>query len=227
MTCVPWYSYPLLLAPRAIARNLDRVRDAGLVDEVPNLWQLSLGVLRMWHRIAFRPETIGTCAGHDVRPTLRARLLQYRPLRFPFLLRERAVAPWDLTGLASSPDRLLRHMLGAHHDGVQFVYDMQILQCYPGKLADLQRAAREVAAEDTPRARWLRDLAVYESYHDNLREFVDRAVERGIELSDEDARDPDISFFAYLDWCARQPATPAQTWRALRAGRYDFGEGLC
>ena len=46
-----------------------------------------------------------------------------RWLRGPFLLREGSIAPWDLSGLLSTPERLMTHMLGTHHDGLQFVYD--------------------------------------------------------------------------------------------------------
>ena len=49
-------AYALLWRPRAILGNLERVRRAGLVEEVPNLWQVSLGVLRMWHRLLFRTD---------------------------------------------------------------------------------------------------------------------------------------------------------------------------
>ncbi len=36
---------------------------------------------------------------------------------------------------------------------------------------------------------------------------------------DPDASDPDISFLAYLDWCASQPPTLGQSWRAWRQSR--------
>jgi hypothetical protein len=223
---IPWYVYPLLLAPRRIERNLERIRAAGTVVEAPNLWQLSLGVLRMWHRILVRPETIGMCTTHPVRSTWRARLLQYRPLRFPFLVAERAVAPLDLTGLASPPERLLRHLLGSHHDGNQFVYDLQILSCYPGQLEALARAARTVVESDTPRTRWLRDLTVYEQYHESLYAAVARALADGPTLPPAEADDPDLSFLAYLGWCAAQPPTLTATLAAWRAGRFSLAGGV-
>ena len=90
----PWWSHALLLRPERIERNLERIRRAGMVERTPNLWQITLGVLRMWHRVIFRAETIGTCTD-PVRASLRARLLLHRPLRFPFLLAERVIAPLD------------------------------------------------------------------------------------------------------------------------------------
>ena len=222
----PLWAYLILLQPRRIARNLSRVQRAGLVENPPNLWQLSLGVLRMWHRVLFRGDTVGTCKQFSSRPTWRARLLERKPLRLPFLLAERAVAPLDLTGLASEPERLIRHLMGAHHDGNQFVFDLEILSCHPGQLEELQRRVRALLAHDTWRSRWLRDLTVYENYHENLLAAVSRAVEHGIEISANDAGDPDISFSAYMNWCAAQPATPVETLAALRAGRYSFHRGV-
>mgnify|MGYP000949203555 CR=1 FL=1 len=205
--------------------RLDEIRRAGLVRDVPNAWQISLGVLRMVHRVLFRSETIGTCADHAVRPTLRARLLESRPLRFPFLLREHAVAPLDFSGLLSSPERVIRHLLGAHHDGVQFVYDLQMLSVHPGKLEEALQRARAVVEQRDPRAEWLRDLTVYERYHENLLAALEAAVRGDFPIPDHQVDDPDISFLAYLAWCARQPASPADTARALVGGRFTITDG--
>lgn len=219
----PWHAQVVLLRPRRIAEALDAVRAARLVDPVPTVFQIELGVLRMWHRILFRPETIGMAATHPVRDDRFARLLERRWLRGPFLLREGAIAPWDLSGLLSTPERLMTHMLGTHHDGLQFVYDLQILSAYPGRIEELRDRARAVVTEeDTRRSRRLRNLCVYEQYHERLLEVVERALADGIALPPEQADDPDISFLAYLRWCARQPATPREAWRAWRAGRLSF-----
>jgi len=220
---LPWYARAMLIQPRRVAAGLSRVRQAGVVADPPNLWQLTLGVLRMWHRLIYRPETIGTCAAAQVRPTWRARLLHYRPLRFPFLLAERAVAPLDFTGLASSRDRIIRHLLGAHHDGDQFVFDLELLTCHEGGLDALARAIESQLAGDTPRSRWLRDLTVFEGYHESLKAAVDRALAEGVRVPPSVADDPDISFAAYLRWCARQPPTPRATFEAWRAGRFSLG----
>lgn len=221
----PWHAHLVLLRPGRIAQALDAIRAARVVDPVPTLFQIELGVVRMWHRILFRPETIGTTAEHPVRDDRRARLLEKRWLRFPFLLREGSVRPWDLSGLLSTPQNLMTHLLGTHHDGLQFVYDMQILTAYPGALDELHARAREVVERDTPRTRWLRNLCVYERYHETLLEVVERALREGISLPAEQADDPDISLLAYLRWCAQQPATPRDAWRAWRAGRLSFAPG--
>jgi len=216
----------VLIDPDAVAKSLDRVRASGRVPVVPNVWQITLGVLRMWHRVLFRSETIGTCTDFPVRDNWRARLMKVRPLRFPFLLAERAVHPLDFSGLRSSEDRIVRHLLAAHHDGAAFVYDFELLASHPGALPRVREEARRVVEEDGPRSRWLRDLVVYERYHENLLEAVDAFLAGEARCSPSEACDPDVAFPAYLAWCARQPATPAETWRALLAGRYAVSDGV-
>lgn len=223
---IPWHAWLLLFQPRRVLRGLSRVEGVGLAERAPTLWQIELGVLRMWERMFFRSDTIGTCKDGRIRPNLRARLMNRRPLRFPFLVWERVITPWDLSGFLSSKQQAIRHLLGAHHDGTQFVYDLQLLQLHPGGLEELEQQAAAVAAGDTARARWLADLTVYEGYHQALLEGVRRVLEGADELDPDDAVDPDISFRAYLRWCARQPATPAETWAAWRAGRFTFRHGV-
>ncbi len=230
MTTVPLHALGLLF-PKTIARNLERLRTSGLVaeDEVPNLWQIQLGVLRMWHRVFYRPESIGMSKDFAARESWRARLLEKRPLRFPFLLRERAVHPLDFSGLASSIERIHRHLLGAHHDGVQFLYDLQLLRMHDGSdelLRALRDEAEAVVDGSHPRAEWLRDLVVYERYHENLLEAVESFLDGTFEASPEERANPDIDFIAYLRFCARQPKTPAATLQAFREGRYTIADGI-
>ena len=219
---MPLISRLVLLDPASVARHLDLIRQSGTFDEVPNVFQITLGVIRMWNRLLFRSETIGTCRESPVRSTARARLLALRPFRFPFLLRERAVAPLDFSGLLSSKDRVMSHLLGAHHDAGQFSYDLEMLSLHPGVLDEVEsRAARAVSGHD-PRADWLRDLVVFDGYHENLLRAAALAAKGDFGLSDDDAADPDISFRAYLRWCARQPSTPEAAWAAWRDGALSF-----
>jgi hypothetical protein len=218
----------LLVDAERIDARLAQLRAAGAHPAVPNAWQVALGVARMWHRVIVRSGTIGTSARHPVRRTWRARLLAFRPLRFPFLLAERAIAPLDFSGLLSSRDRVLRHLLGAHHDARQFAYDLELLATLDRPALDeLLAAVRALLADDGPRARWLRDLAVFERYHEELEAAVARALEGDFGLTESERTDPDIAFGAYLAWCARQPKTPGETRAAWRAGRYTIAEGAC
>ena len=221
---LPWLARLLLVQPDRVVEGLRRVHQSGQLERVPNPWQLTLGVLRMWQRVIFRSETVGTSPGGRVRATWRARLLKPRPLRFPFLVWERAIAPLDLTGLASSKERLIRHLLGAHHDAEQFVYDLEILAFHDDGLPALARAIDRLFEEDQARLEWLRDLTVFEGYHESLRDAVARALAVGVQLSPAAAADPDISFAAYLRWCATQPRTPRETLDALRAGTFRLVE---
>jgi hypothetical protein len=211
----PLWAWVLLLRPDRVEARLSRM------DCPPNLWQVGLGVSRMVHRLIFRSDTVGTC-DQPVRRTWRAKLLQRRALRLPFLIAERAVAPLDLSGLVSSRERVLRHLLGAHHDRHQFAYDLEMLSADEGALDELVERARAVVEGRDPRAAWLRDLAVFEGYHESLLHAAERARCGNLSLPEPDARDPDISFLAYLDWCRAQPPTPRATLHAILGGRFSL-----
>jgi hypothetical protein len=222
---IPWYVRAILVRPRAVLANLQRVRSAGVLDEVPEPWQLSLAVLRLWHRLIFRSETVGTSTGGVVRATWRARLFHPRAVRLPVLLASGAVVPLDFTGLGSSPERLIRHLLGAHHDAKQFAFDLEILAAH-GRLEDLEREVQAVVDDVHPRAAFLRDLVVFDGYHEDLLAAVRVVRGSGTLLSPADARDPDTSFVACMRWCARAPGTPSATWRAWRDGTFRLDGGL-
>jgi hypothetical protein len=213
----PWYLYVTLGNPARVAENLNRVLSTVDVGARPNLWQLSLGVMRMWQRLLFRGDTVGLCQDHPVRDNWRARLFLYRPLRFPFLWREKAVAPLDYTGLISPPERLVSHLVGTHHDGAQFVYDFELLKGHPGMLDELRRQTLRILEKDDARSRWLKDLCVYENYHENLLAALDdfRAGHYQVEAQD----DPDITLPAFLRWCAAQPTDPKKSWHTWRQQR--------
>ena len=220
----PWYVRLLLVRPARVRAHRDRVcRALGL--PAPTDWQLCLGVLRLWHRVLFRSETVGTSPSGRVRASRRARLLANRALRLPALLAEGAVVPLDFTGLGSTPARLVRHLIGAHHDRNQFVYDLELLAAY-GELESLRDAAAAIVTGSDPRAAWWRDLAVFADYHEQLLAAAEHALAHGPAMSEADARDPDITLRAYLAWCGAQPATPAATLAAWRAGRFELASPL-
>ena len=100
-------------------------------------------------------------------------------------------------------------------------YDLELLGFY-GKLDELRANVRALIEQDDARARWLRDLTVFDGYHESLLEAVERALATGATMSNEEARDPDISLRAYLQWCSAQPATPQETFRAWRQGTFRF-----
>lgn len=214
----PWYVRALLIDPDRVLRNVARMRAAGVVDASPNAWQLSLAVLRLWHRVVFRTETVGT-SRQPVRDTPRARLLANRAVRLPCLLASRAVVPFDFTGLRSEPARLIDHLLGAHHDGNQFVFDLEILAGH-GALDELATRVAAVLDGSDPRAAWLRDLTVHVGYHEALARAVAAARPGGPRLGDAEAVDPDLTLRGLIAWCARQPGSPAATIAAWRDARF-------
>jgi hypothetical protein len=220
----PWLCRLLLLRPETVAARLAEAERAGLCAKAPNLWQITLGILRMWHRVLFRSDTIGLSRSRPPRASPRARWLRHRPLRFPFLLAERAVTPWDFSGLLSSRERVLCHLLGAHHDGQEFAYDLQLLRCHPGAAQELRERALAVVRGSSAKAAWLRDLVVYEGYHEELLAAVERELD-GHELGAA-LDDPDVTLSGYLAWCAAQPPTPEATLRAWRAGSFSVAHGL-
>ena len=216
---MPWHAHLLLAHPRRVQDKLAQLIRRGVIEQVPTLWQLELGVMRMWHRVVFRSNSIGTSTTHEVRSGWRARLLKNRLIRGPVLLLEGAIAPWDHTGLASSSKRLIKHLLAAHHDGAQFAYDLAILSAEPGALQALHAQTVRILTTEGRRTRWLKDLAVYDGYHEALLEAVECYLSGEPILDPGAAHDPDIAFEAYIDWCLRQPMTPRDSWRAWQAGR--------
>jgi hypothetical protein len=199
----------VLIEPSRVSAQLARAEAVGLVAHAPNVFQLTLGVLRMWHRLMFRPDSVGTSSTARIRSTRRARRFAYRPLRLPSLLVERAVAPLDHSGLKSSKERILRHLCAAHHDRRQFAYDLELLRLHPGALDELVERARAIVEGEHPRAALLRDLCVYEGYHESLLDHAERARAGEALLDAAEICDPDISFGAYLRWCAVQPESLA------------------
>ena len=214
-----WHARLLLLRPAAIDAHLDALHAAGRIPVRPNLWQIELGVLRMWHRVLFRADTVGTST-RAPRDTWRARLLHRKAVRAVVLLAERAIAPLDHSGLAQPSWRMVRHLMAAHHDGAQSVYDLEILAAKPEELARVIATAQAVVDDAHPRAAWLRDLVVFEGYHENLLQRA-RAVQAGdLPLLPDEWDNPDISFQAFVRWCAAQPPDPAGTWAAWRSGAF-------
>jgi hypothetical protein len=196
---LPLWSALLLLRPARVKARLVALEKVGHVERAPSLYQVSLGCGRMLARVLFRSNTIGTSSA-PVRPSLRAKILSWRPARFLPLLAERAIAPFDMSGLASSRERIIRHLLGAHHDGDQLVYDLELLLTEPGSLEELRDRTQAVVDGTDPRATYLKDLCVFEGYHEHMLAIVERALEGDFPRSS----DPDITLEAFLGWCGAQ-----------------------
>lgn len=197
----------LLLEPETIAKTLDEGVRRGLFASAPTTWQLAQGVARMIHRMITRPESVGLSLDAPPRRGFAARLMQFRPVRGPALLALGAVRPWDLTGLLSARDGLIRHLVGTHHDRRQFGYDLEILRLYPGGLEALFEEARSIVDGTHDKAALFRATCVYEGYHERLLAAVEAALRGETTLEPDERTDPDLSFDAFLAWCAARPNT--------------------
>ena len=217
----PWYAYVILINPGQVFENLERCLQAYPLTKKITPWQLCLAVLRMWHRLIFNSQTIGLCSVDPVRKSWWARLFQWRPFRFPFLLGFGSIKPLDYTGLRQTPSGLIRHVLGTHHENKQSVYDLQILHAY-GAIDELYKKTRAIVEMTEPRHRWYRNLCVYEGYHESLLERLEVWKRGDDQLDSEERANPDLTLTGVLQWCAEQPATPVLTFRAWRAGQFKI-----
>jgi hypothetical protein len=129
-----------------------------------------------------------------------------------------AVQPWDLTGLLASRDKLIRHLVGTHHDRRQFAYDLEILRLYPRGLEALREEVGAIVEGRHVLAPLFRVTCVYENYHEHLLAAVDGAMAGDLGLDTGERADPDISFTAYLEWCLRQPESVGGAIKKLRGG---------
>ena len=214
----------LLYNPPLVMKHLQLLHQRGHIPAVPGAWQVSHYVLYMWHRIIFRYNTVGTHASDDVRDTWRARLWTERVMRFPFLVAEGAVnGQYDTTGLGITVDRKIKHLVGAFHPGDNFMYDLALVDCYPGKMAELRQKVLHVLEHDNDRTRFLRDLVVYDDYHQRLLAAIDRVMagDWSMTLAANDTN-PDTSILNFAKWCLKQPQTPGESFQALLQGKVNF-----
>jgi hypothetical protein len=210
----------VLRDPPRIRANLVALHQAGLIDAVPTLSQVGWGVAHMVHRIVFRPDTVGVAPDDAVREGWRARLLEHRVARAPWLLWEDVIHPLELTGLATTNAALRAHVMGAFHPGDQCLYDLAILSAWPGELELLQQELQALLEGRHPRGTWLADLCVYEGYHARVLGLVERAL-----LGDFGAEhevDADTTLRGYVRFLCSQPATSGDAWAAWREGRLSM-----
>lgn len=220
-TELSWFYRFVLRHPERVEWHLERLYELGRIDTKPNLWQVSMGVAYMLHRMVFRPQTIGVDDA-PVRRTLRARLWQFRPLRFPFLMWQKAIDPIDLTGLSGSMERKHSHLVGAYHPGDNALYDLECMTCDPEALEALRADVVQIIEGNTFRSRFLKDLTVYEGYHERLLQLIDRAMVNDFAPAAEKVDHPDTTLRGFLRWCAAAPDSPEATFQALLAGHLQF-----
>lgn len=217
---VPLVYHALLWCPGRIQERLQKLEQAGAIDRAPSLYQVWMGVLYMWARVVLRPDSIGLSDDEPVRTTPGAKRLQNRLFRGPAVFRARAVNPLDQVGLGSSTPHIIRHLIGAYHPGDNALYDLQILDVEPGAIEALRERVAAVVDGTDPDSELLRDLCVYEGYHERLLEMVDRWIALGPDGAH--ITHPDTTLRAFMAWCASAPPSPAATWRAMRSGSFSL-----
>jgi hypothetical protein len=210
----------VLRRPDVVKQTLAALERRGDIDRVPTLWQVVLGAGYMRYRLAFRSDTVGV-GGTPARTGWRPWLLDWRVIRLPFLLRERCIAPLEMTGLSLSPDFLERHLLAAYHRVDHGIYDLQLLSLHPGRLERLHVLAVDAAEGRTGRGRWLADLCVYQGYHRTLVGLVEQAMAGDFSSADQQIPS-DASLGGWLRWCVHQPTTPTSTWAAWQSGQFNL-----
>lgn len=216
-----FYQLIFLGRARRVQANVQRLADAGLIERAPTLTQCAFGVLYMLHRIVRRPESIGIADAPE-RSTRRAKWLAKRPIRAPFLIASRTIRPWDLTGFASSPRFLRRHLVGTYHPGDNALYDLALLAAFPGELDKLRMQVAEAIEGQTIRGRWLQDLCVYEGYHAHLAELVEQAA-AGDLTPHVDGVASDATLAGYVDFLLCQPRDLSEAVGAIRRGEFRMG----
>lgn len=220
-----WLVGFVLRNPERVEWYLERLYEHGRIDAKPNLWQVTMGVAYMVHRMVLRPATIGLDES-PVRNTWRAQMWQYRPLRFPFLLWQKAIDPIDLTGLSGSMERKHSHLVGAYHPGDNALYDLECMTCDAEALEKLRKDVVEIIKGQTARARFLQDLTVYDGYHSRLLSLIERAIAGDFAPAKGKEDHPDTTLRGFLHWCAAQPDSPEATIHALVRGKLHFGPRL-
>jgi hypothetical protein len=133
----------------------------------------------------------------------------------------------DPTGFLSERDTIIGHLMQVTH--LNPIYDVQLLQCFPDGLDELERQLDQMLAGSHPRARTIGAIVEDPDYHRRLREWVRRyrADPAALPPVREQTLRADPHFAAaerafatlpsYLVYSARLPRDLRSLWRRLRA----------
>lgn len=133
----------------------------------------------------------------------------------------------DPTGFLSDRDTIIGHLMQVTH--LNPIYDVQILQCFPDGLDELERQLDQMLAGTHPRQRTIGAIVEDAGYHARLREWVRRYREdpSAVPPVREQTLRADPHFAAaertfatlpdYLAYSARLPRDARSLWRRMRA----------
>ncbi|HKJ25606.1 MAG TPA: hypothetical protein VKB65_12340, partial [Myxococcota bacterium] len=195
----------LYVRPGEVRGRLEALRAAGLVDAVPTRGQVFFGGLDMLRFV--------------IEPFARE-YYEQKGISFGFhqLLRvlDDPVSMIDPTGFLSERDTIIGHVMQVVH--LNPVYDLQLMEMFPGGLDELERQVEAMVAGTHPRHRTISAIVEEPGYHAALLEYVrryrlDRAAPPIVREQGELRRDPAAAAaertFAtlpgFLRYCRRLP----------------------
>ena len=206
----------LWLSPGEVDRRLAQLEARGYVERRPTRLQLFFGSLDMLRFV--------------IEPASRDYYAQ-KGISFGFhqLLRvlDDPVSMIDPTGFLSDRDTIIGHLMQVTH--LNPIYDVQILQCFPDGLDELERQLDQMLAGTHPRQRTIGAIVEDAGYHARLRDWVRRYREdpSAVPPVREQTLRADPHFAAaertfatlpdYLAYSARLPRDARSLWRRMRA----------
>jgi hypothetical protein len=151
----------LWLDPGTIDARLRALRDRGVIDGVPTRLQLVFGGIDMVRFL--------------IEPGARDYYAQ-RGISFGFhqLLRvlDDPVSMIDPTGFLSARDTIIGHLMQVVH--LNPIYDVQLLDSYPGGLDELERQIEQMIDGTHPRRATIGAIVEDAGYHQRLLDYIRR-----------------------------------------------------
>jgi hypothetical protein len=136
----------------------------------------------------------------------------------------------DPTGFLSDRDTIIGHLMQVTH--LNPIYDVQLLECFPDGLDELERQLAQMLEGRHPRQRSIGAIVEDPGYHRRLQEYVRRyrrdpsatppVRDQGLRSADPQFAAAERTFATlpgYLAYCAALPEELPALWRRLRALR--------
>ena len=147
------------LEPEALDARLERLRDLGLIEQVPTRLQLiagSLDMLRFW----IVPAAADYYEEQGIDFTF------HQVLRFL----DEPASLVDPTGFLSSRDNIIGHLMQVVHANP--AYDLQLLESHPGGLEALETQVKAMIVGTHPRVSSIGAIVEDAGYHHRLLGYV-------------------------------------------------------
>ena len=151
----------LYLRPAEITERLERLRAAGLVDEIPERNQILFGGIDML-RFVISPFAREYYASKGIS------------FGFHQLLRvlDDPVSMIDPTGFLSDRDTIIGHVMQVVH--LNPIYDLQLMEMFDGGLDEFESQVEAMVAGTHPRQRTIAAIVEEPGYHARLLDYVRR-----------------------------------------------------